>query len=338
VAAAHQRGLKVLLDMPLTDTSVHHPYFAQAKRFKQAESRYWSFYERDRHGRPVHYFSWRNLPNLSYENTEVRRLALEAAGYWLREAGVDGFRCDAAWGIAARAPGFWSEWADEVQRIRPGALLLAEAPALSAPSQEAARVFALSGTRSAPVQSYTSKLQVDFALRTFPYLKFHLTGHIEYKRPNLYSVHFEHVPWFGKGFENMKMDPLEPQTWPEHYDIASVSQQDGRTHVEMRDKVAGNIKGVHAELDADGLRRIQWQYTNGGRIDVQVNPTHVEGVALPATEDAEIKYSKIQNWHPGDQRGRVGVYNIATPRGDCRGAISNLAWTQRETRTATNEN
>jgi hypothetical protein len=164
--------------------------------------------------------------------------------------------------------------------------MLAEAPAPSA--DETAKLFAAVPTR-ASVQSYTSKLHVDFALRSFPYLKFHLEGRIEYKRPNLYSVHFDHVPWFGKGFENMKMDPLEPQTWPEHYDIASIAHEEGRTHVEMRDKTAGNIKGVHAELDADGLRRIQWNYVNGGRIDVRVNPVLVEGVAVPATEDADIK-------------------------------------------------
>ncbi len=100
--------------------------------------------------------------------------------------------------------------------------MLAEAPA---PSEEAAKLFAVGGTRARAVQSYTSKLHVDFVLRSFPYLKFHLKGHIEYKRPNLYSVHFDHVPWFGKGFENMKMDPLEPQTWPEHYDIASIAHK-----------------------------------------------------------------------------------------------------------------
>jgi hypothetical protein len=167
--------------------------------------------------------------------------------------------------------------------------MLAEAPGPSAPSEEAAKIFAQSGVRTAPVQSYTSKLHVDFALRSFPYLKFHLEGHIEYKRPNLYSVHFEHVPWFGKGFENMKMDPLEPQTWPEHYDVASMTREGDRTHVEMRDKITGNVKGIHAELDGDGLRRIQWQYHNGGRIDVRVNPTVVEGIPVPATEDADIK-------------------------------------------------
>jgi hypothetical protein len=167
--------------------------------------------------------------------------------------------------------------------------LLAEAPAPSAPAEEAARIFAVTGARSAPVQSYTSKLHVDFALRTFPYLKFHLEGRIAYKRPNLYSVHFDHVPWFGKGFEDMKMDPLQPHTWPEHYDVAGISRDGERTSVEMRDKVAGNIKGVHAELDADGLRRIEWRYTNGGRIDVRVNPVVLDGVPVPATEDAEIK-------------------------------------------------
>jgi len=167
--------------------------------------------------------------------------------------------------------------------------MLAEAPAPSAPTaEETAKVLALGSARNA-VHSYTSKLHVDLALRSFPYLKFHLEGRIEYKRPNTYSVHFDRVPWFGKGFENMKMDPMEPQRWPDHYDIASIARTADRTHVEMRDKVPGNVKGVHAELDNDGLRRIQWLYTNGGDIDVKVNPMLVEGIPVPATEDADIK-------------------------------------------------
>jgi hypothetical protein len=59
--------------------------------------------------------------------------------------------------------------------------------------------------------------------------------------------------------------------------------------VEMRDKVAGNVKAIHAELDGDGLRRIEWRYVNGGRIEVLVNPVVVEGVPVPASEDADIK-------------------------------------------------
>jgi hypothetical protein len=166
--------------------------------------------------------------------------------------------------------------------------LLGEAPAPSAPSEEAARLFAMSGTRTAAVQSYTSRLHVDVALRSFPYLKFHLNGTITFKRPNLYSVHFEHVPWFGKGFEDMKMDPMVPSTWGEHYDVTSLTRTGDRTHIEMRDKVDGHIKGVHAELDADGLRKIEWSYLNGGNIGVAVTPVVVSGIPVPATEDADI--------------------------------------------------
>ncbi|HTW85904.1 MAG TPA: hypothetical protein VMD91_17675 [Candidatus Sulfotelmatobacter sp.] len=165
--------------------------------------------------------------------------------------------------------------------------LLAEAPA-PLDTAEAARLFALSGQRTAAVQSYTSKLHVDVALRSFPYLKLHLEGEIRYQKPNLFSVHFEHVPWFGKGFENMKMDPLVPATWPAHYEVTQLARAGDRTLVDMHDKIAGNIRDVHAELDPDGLRRIVWHYTNGGRIEVRVNPTAVQGVPVPASEDAEI--------------------------------------------------
>lgn len=126
-------------------------------------------------------------------------------------------------------------------------------------------------------------------MRSFPYLKFHLNGTISFRRPNLYSVHFEHVPWFGKGFEDLKMDPLVPSTWPAHYDVTSMTRAGDRTVLEMRDRVDGHIKGVHAELDGDGLRKIEWVYLNGGNIGLAVTPQSVRGIPVPASEDAEIK-------------------------------------------------
>ncbi|HZD52568.1 MAG TPA: SufD family Fe-S cluster assembly protein, partial [Woeseiaceae bacterium] len=51
-------------------------------------------------------------------------------------------------------------------------------------------------------------------------------------------------------------------------------------------------------------------------------------------DDAEIKYSTIQNWYPGDKEGRGGVYNFVTKRGDCRGVNSKISWTQVETGSA----
>ena len=64
------------------------------------------------------------------------------------------------------------------------------------------------------------------------------------------------------------------------------------------------------------------------------NQLHAAVVELIAHEDAEIKYSTIQNWYPGDAQGRGGIYNFVTKRGDCRGANSKISWTQVETGSA----
>jgi len=64
------------------------------------------------------------------------------------------------------------------------------------------------------------------------------------------------------------------------------------------------------------------------------NQLHAAVVELVALEDAEIKYSTVQNWYPGDNEGRGGIYNFVTKRGDCRGARSKISWTQVETGSA----
>jgi Fe-S cluster assembly protein SufB len=57
-------------------------------------------------------------------------------------------------------------------------------------------------------------------------------------------------------------------------------------------------------------------------------------VELVALDDAEIKYSTVQNWYPGDEEGRGGIYNFVTKRADCRGDRSKVMWTQVETGSA----
>jgi Fe-S cluster assembly protein SufB len=64
------------------------------------------------------------------------------------------------------------------------------------------------------------------------------------------------------------------------------------------------------------------------------NQLHAAVVELVALDDAEIKYSTVQNWYPGDQDGKGGIYNFVTKRGDCRGRNSKISWTQVETGSA----
>ena len=64
------------------------------------------------------------------------------------------------------------------------------------------------------------------------------------------------------------------------------------------------------------------------------NQLHAAVVELIALDDAEIKYSTVQNWYPGDKEGKGGIYNFVTKRGDCRGNNSKISWTQVETGSA----
>ena len=64
------------------------------------------------------------------------------------------------------------------------------------------------------------------------------------------------------------------------------------------------------------------------------NQLHAAVVELVALKDANIKYSTVQNWYPGDENGKGGIYNFVTKRGACRGANSKISWTQVETGSA----
>ncbi len=64
------------------------------------------------------------------------------------------------------------------------------------------------------------------------------------------------------------------------------------------------------------------------------NQLHAAVVELVALDDAEIKYSTVQNWYPGDENGKGGIYNFVTKRGACRGRNSSISWTQVETGSA----
>ncbi len=64
------------------------------------------------------------------------------------------------------------------------------------------------------------------------------------------------------------------------------------------------------------------------------NQLHAAVVEIVALDDAEVKYSTVQNWYPGDEEGRGGIYNFVTKRGACRGRNSKISWTQVETGSA----
>jgi cyclomaltodextrinase / maltogenic alpha-amylase / neopullulanase len=128
VGAAHARGMRVLMDFVPNHTSIEHPYAQDAIANGRA-SNHWDFYDRDSGGNLTHYFNWSHLPNLNYDNPEVARFMMEAFSYWVREFDVDGFRVDAVWGIKERNPEWLTAFLQEMNRIKPDSLVIAEASA-----------------------------------------------------------------------------------------------------------------------------------------------------------------------------------------------------------------
>jgi glycosidase len=128
VRAAHAKGLRVILDVAANHLSDRSAYFADAAAHG-ARSPYFAYFARDERGGATHYFDWRNLENLDYDDPEVQRMTIAAFAHWLRDFDVDGFRVDAAWGPRERAPEFWPRWRRELKRIKPDLLLLAEGSA-----------------------------------------------------------------------------------------------------------------------------------------------------------------------------------------------------------------
>ena len=121
VGRAHAEDIRVLLDLVPNHTSHLHPFFT--------DGRHDDWYDRDGDGRPTHYFDWTHLPNLNYDNPDVRAYVDRVFSYWVTEFDVDGYRVDACWGVQRRRPDYWPAWSRMLRDLKPGLLLVAEASA-----------------------------------------------------------------------------------------------------------------------------------------------------------------------------------------------------------------
>lgn len=160
VTEAHQRGIKVIMDFVINHTSRQHPWFMEA--CKGPQNPYWDWYvwmtpsqikalniatreitadSQERNpwhnvpGAPYdnRYYAlfWSGMPDLNYDNPNVRREIYKAGQYWLSDIGVDGFRLDAARHIypdweEPKNHAFWEEFRQEMERVKPDVYLVGE--------------------------------------------------------------------------------------------------------------------------------------------------------------------------------------------------------------------
>jgi len=135
IKSAHRLGMRVLFDIVINHSSIYHRYAQHSLEYGTA-SHYYHYYQRDGDDAPysqhyshykgfINYF-WDELPNLNYNNPEVRNWMTAACQYWLEEFDIDGYRFDAVWGVNARCPEFTQNLRLVLKRIKPEIMLLAE--------------------------------------------------------------------------------------------------------------------------------------------------------------------------------------------------------------------
>ncbi|MDO4320339.1 MAG: alpha-amylase family glycosyl hydrolase [Bacteroidales bacterium] len=112
VDAAHARGMRVILDWIANHTAWDCAWISNT-----------SWYETDAAGNIISPSGWTDVAELNYDNSEMRAAMIDAMLYWIREAGIDGFRCDHVDGVPHD---FWAEAITAVRAALPGALMLAE--------------------------------------------------------------------------------------------------------------------------------------------------------------------------------------------------------------------
>jgi glycosidase len=129
ISTLKQNGIRIILDLVVNHTGVTHPFMQNVFKYK-GYSPWANFYLWS--GEPgvssyEYFFDWSSLPNLNHNNPDVRKYFIDVSKYWVQNYGIDGYRCDVAWGVEQRNNLFWNEWRKGVKSINPDVYLLAEA-------------------------------------------------------------------------------------------------------------------------------------------------------------------------------------------------------------------
>ena len=128
VTEAHALGLRVVLDMVINHSSIDHSWMQEAQDYG-TDSHFRDYYMWNLDGTPQHYYDWTSLPNFNVSNPDLKRETTLLSRYWIEELGVDGYRCDVAWGPLERDGQFWRDWRRAIRATRPDLFLLGEAGA-----------------------------------------------------------------------------------------------------------------------------------------------------------------------------------------------------------------
>ncbi len=150
-------------------------------------------------------------------------------------------------------------------------------------------------SQNSGIQTYMAKVQIDFAMRSFPYLAERLEGVTYYKRPDNFEVVFDHIPSYAKGFDHIYTGSGDPIFWERHFNVSMTGERQVAGHTDLTLRMVQKVRGMidHEDVAVDPqtwhVDEIDWYYYNGGTIAMSQTYENVGGYALLASQHATIR-------------------------------------------------
>lgn len=141
-------------------------------------------------------------------------------------------------------------------------------------------------------QSYTFRLGVDMAMRTFPWLHFRLEGLGDYRRGDHYVVHITKKPSFAEKVQDIDLSMIDPSMWQHRYRYRITGQQDGDTifALESLTKKSTLTSATVAMNPVSGAHWVDVSYSDGTHVHMVITSNAVSGFLLPTTMIADVNY------------------------------------------------
>jgi hypothetical protein len=138
--------------------------------------------------------------------------------------------------------------------------------------------------------SYTFEMDVEMAMRHFPWLHFRMSGTGEYDPGESYAVHFAKLPWFApRQQHDCDLSMLDPVMWPTRFSYQEIGEERGETLYSLHALDDPTLKDATVTLGPYlHARQVDATYTDGTQIRMSVNSSSIDGFLLPATITAEI--------------------------------------------------
>ena len=203
-------------------------------------------------------------------------------------------------------------WLSAFAAAATGTLVASGAVAATTPVPSGARVIAAAYGRNDALQGYTFQMNIDMAMKTFPWLHFKMEGLGEYRRGDHYIVHLTKKPSFAEKMHDIDLSMIDPNMWPSRYTYQQTGEKDGDAIFTLQGlKKQTTLKSATVALNpASGAHWVDANYADGMHVHMTIASNDLAGYLLPATLNADFDYPHM---FPLSADASFSNYNITDP-------------------------